>query len=85
MHIRLEVRYFVYLKVLQLQYYNCNCILEFDLNSLPTDLKPVQYLVGRWQFESVVGEGHENFFYGKTLEFGIDPIPAFGARSLNYT
>uniref|UniRef100_A0A915LCE7 THAP4-like heme-binding beta-barrel domain-containing protein n=1 Tax=Romanomermis culicivorax TaxID=13658 RepID=A0A915LCE7_ROMCU len=58
---------------------------KFDLSNLPIDLRPVQYLVGRWEMEQVVGEGQDNFLFGHILEFGIDPLPAFGARSLNYT
>lgn len=72
-------------------WYNFPCIQkdkffsEFDLGSLPIDLRPVQYLVGRWELEQMVGEGQQNFIVAHVIEFGIDPLPAFGARALNYT
>lgn len=58
---------------------------KFDLSHLPFDLRPVSYFVGRWEFESINGYGAYNFPFGKIIEFGIDPLPHFGARCLNYT
>uniref|UniRef100_A0A915KIH4 THAP4-like heme-binding beta-barrel domain-containing protein n=1 Tax=Romanomermis culicivorax TaxID=13658 RepID=A0A915KIH4_ROMCU len=58
---------------------------KFDLKHLPYDLKPVSKFVGRWQYERIDGYGSTDFPFGKIIEFGIDPLPHFGARCLNYT
>jgi hypothetical protein len=59
--------------------------LEYDARFLPFDLRPVTGFVGKWEAFSVSGTGAENFPFGKIVDFGIDPVPMFGARALNYT
>lgn len=58
---------------------------KYDTRFLPFDLRPVTGFVGKWEALSVHGTGAENFPFGKIVDFGIDPVPMFGARSLNYT
>jgi len=58
---------------------------KYDQQYLPFDLRPVTGFVGKWEAISVSGTGAENFPFGKIVDFGIDPVPMFGARALNYT
>lgn len=57
---------------------------KYDLSRLPYDLLPVQWLVGRYNLESV--NGPANYMKPpQVLDFGINPIPHFGSRALNIT
>ncbi|CDW56217.1 DUF1794 domain containing protein [Trichuris trichiura] len=58
---------------------------KYDVRRLPLDLRPVGHFLGRWKAYKVIGQGEHVFPTGRILDFGIDPLPVFGARSLNYT
>ncbi|KHJ41049.1 hypothetical protein D918_08937 [Trichuris suis] len=58
---------------------------KYDVRRLPLDLRPVGHFLGRWKAYKVIGQGENVFPTGRILDFGIDPLPVFGARSLNYT
>uniref|UniRef100_A0A5S6R5I0 THAP4-like heme-binding beta-barrel domain-containing protein n=1 Tax=Trichuris muris TaxID=70415 RepID=A0A5S6R5I0_TRIMR len=58
---------------------------KYDVRRLPLDLRPVGHFLGRWQAYRTIGRGERAFPTGQILDFGIDPLPVFGARSLNYT
>ena len=61
---------------------------EFDINRLPTELKPISFLIGRWRSE---GSGKARFptipvfTYGEQIEFTIAEASKTGPRALNYT
>lgn len=63
---------------------NNKCYLGYDLKRLPIDLKPVTELIGLWQLESKSGATRD-FSPPDLIDFAINPIPKFGARSVNIT
>ncbi|KRX38641.1 Uncharacterized protein T05_10207 [Trichinella murrelli] len=58
---------------------------KYDVKKLPVDLVPVANLLGKWRSVDVTGKGIEVLPTGMILDFGIEPLPEFGARSLNFT
>lgn len=57
---------------------------EHDLARLPFDLRPVRWLIGRWGLTGVSGRAVA-IKPPDVLDFGINPIPLFGARAVNIT
>ncbi|KAF7635676.1 hypothetical protein Mgra_00004918 [Meloidogyne graminicola] len=62
----------------------CRVEDRYDLSLLPWDLRPVQEFIGLWQKER-----HTGFFRDlpppDLIDFAINPIPKFGARTINFT
>ncbi|CAK5008907.1 unnamed protein product [Meloidogyne enterolobii] len=62
----------------------CRVEDRYDLSLLPWDLRPVQQFIGLWQKER-----HTGFFKDlpppDLIDFAINPIPKFGARTINFT
>ncbi|KAI1722812.1 hypothetical protein Ddc_06992 [Ditylenchus destructor] len=57
---------------------------RYDMNNLPWDLKPVQEFIGLWEIER--SSGHDRDLPAPSLiDFSINPIPKFGARTVNIT
>ncbi|KAI6189822.1 DUF1794 domain-containing protein [Aphelenchoides bicaudatus] len=57
---------------------------RYDLNLMPYDLRPVKDFIGLWQLEG--SNGHFRDLPAPSLiDFSINPIPKFGARSINIT
>lgn len=51
---------------------------------MPWDLRPVKDFIGLWQLEG--SSGHAKDLPAPSLiDFSINPIPKFGARSINIT
>lgn len=57
---------------------------KHDLSRLPFDLGPVRWLIGRWRLDRVDGQAVV-ILPPDVLDFGINPIPLFGARAVNIT
>ncbi|KAH7730432.1 Protein C55A6.12 [Aphelenchoides avenae] len=57
---------------------------RYDLNQLPFDLRPVKDFIGLWQMERVSGH-HRELPPPDLIDFAINPIPKFGARTVNIT
>jgi len=57
---------------------------RYDLNMMPFDLRPVSQFIGLWEMERM--SGHERDLPPPNLiDFAINPIPKFGARTINIT
>ncbi|KAI6228928.1 THAP4-heme-bd domain-containing protein [Aphelenchoides fujianensis] len=57
---------------------------RYDLNQMPFDLRPVKDFIGLWEMEN--SNGHIRDLPPPSLiDFSINPIPKFGARSMNIT
>uniref|UniRef100_A0A914C8G0 THAP4-like heme-binding beta-barrel domain-containing protein n=1 Tax=Acrobeloides nanus TaxID=290746 RepID=A0A914C8G0_9BILA len=57
---------------------------RYDMNKLPFDLRPIQQFIGLWSKERQ--EGHFLDLPAPDLiDFSINPIPKFGARTANIT
>jgi len=57
---------------------------RYDQNMLPYDLKPVAQFIGLWEMERM--SGHDRDLPPPSLiDFAINPIPKFGARTVNIT
>jgi hypothetical protein len=61
---------------------------EFDIKNLPSELKPLSFLVGRWRSE-FGGKAHfpgiPDFTYGEQVDFAISQPSKTGPPALNYT
>ncbi|KAI6213658.1 THAP4-heme-bd domain-containing protein [Aphelenchoides besseyi] len=57
---------------------------RYDLNQMPFDLRPVQKFIGLWELESSNGRVRD-LPAPSLIDFSINPVPKFGARSMNIT
>ena len=62
----------------------CRVEDRYDLNTLPWDLRPVQNFIGLWQKERQSGH-FRDLPAPDLIDFAINPIPKFGARTVNIT
>lgn len=58
--------------------------LGYDLNNLPWDLRPVREFIGLWELERTSGVSRD-LPPPSLIDFAINPIPKFGARTVNIT
>uniref|UniRef100_A0A183CAL5 DUF1794 domain-containing protein n=1 Tax=Globodera pallida TaxID=36090 RepID=A0A183CAL5_GLOPA len=57
---------------------------RYNLNMLPWDLRPVQDFIGLWQMDRSSGNFKE-LPAPNLIDLAINPIPKFGARTVNIT
>ncbi|KAL3085137.1 hypothetical protein niasHS_010206 [Heterodera schachtii] len=57
---------------------------RYNMNMLPWDLKPVQDFIGLWQMDRSSGNFKE-LPPPNLIDLAINPIPKFGARTMNIT
>lgn len=62
----------------------CRVENRYDLNMLPWDLRPVQGFIGLWQKQRHTGNARD-MPPPDLIDFAINPIPKFGARTVNIT
>ena len=56
--------------------------IGYDMNNLPFDLQPIREFIGLWQMDK--SSGHFRDLPPPSLiDFAINPIPKFGARTVN--
>ena len=55
------------------------------MNSLPWDLRPVRDFIGLWEREGQVSGHWRDLPAPDLIDFAINPIPKFGARTVNIT
>uniref|UniRef100_A0AC34RAZ4 THAP4-like heme-binding beta-barrel domain-containing protein n=1 Tax=Panagrolaimus sp. JU765 TaxID=591449 RepID=A0AC34RAZ4_9BILA len=58
---------------------------RYDMNNLPWDLRPVQTFIGLWKIDGPVSGYWKNLPAPDLIDFAINPIPKFGARTVNIT
>uniref|UniRef100_A0A914QA16 THAP4-like heme-binding beta-barrel domain-containing protein n=1 Tax=Panagrolaimus davidi TaxID=227884 RepID=A0A914QA16_9BILA len=58
---------------------------RYDMNTLPWDLRPVRDFIGLWQLDGLVNGHWRDLPAPDLIDFSINPLPKFGARSVNIT
>ncbi|CAD5231668.1 unnamed protein product [Bursaphelenchus xylophilus] len=58
---------------------------RYDINMMPFDLRPIRDFIGLWEIEGPAVGNTRDLPAPSLIDFSINPIPKFGARSVNIT
>uniref|UniRef100_A0A7E4UPB9 DUF1794 domain-containing protein n=1 Tax=Panagrellus redivivus TaxID=6233 RepID=A0A7E4UPB9_PANRE len=58
---------------------------RYDMDTLPWDLRPVRNFIGMWELQGKPAGRWRDLPAPDLIDFSINPIPKFGARTVNIT